>query len=74
MSPKPVYEQLKRLIHGEWQTRVSGATDAFGRFAFRGFGETYRPVIQMPAGAAEKTLHLKTSDNQELTITLAPDR
>jgi hypothetical protein len=29
-SPKPVYEQLKRLIHEEWQTRVSDATDAFG--------------------------------------------
>jgi hypothetical protein len=74
MSPKPVYEQLKRLIHDEWKTRVSGATDAAGRFALRGFCGTYRLVIHLPAGAVEKTLQLKTGDNQELMITLAADR
>jgi hypothetical protein len=50
------------------------ATDAAGRFAFRGFCGTYRFVIQMPAASVEKTLHLKSGDNQELTVTLAPDR
>ena len=31
MTPKPVYEQLKRLIHEEWTTRLAGTTDSTGR-------------------------------------------
>ena len=36
LSPKLVYEQLKRLIHDEWNTRALGTTDGEGRFGFRG--------------------------------------
>ena len=36
MSPKPVYEQLKQLIHEEWKTRVSTTTDAKGRILVPG--------------------------------------
>jgi endo-1,4-beta-xylanase len=71
MSPKPVYEQLKRLIHDEWQTRVSGATDDSGRFAFRGFSGGYRLVIEAPGGPVEKTLDLTRGEARELTVTLA---
>jgi len=37
---KPVYEQLKRLIHQEWETTLQGTTDRDGRFTFRGFSAT----------------------------------
>ena len=59
MSPKPVYEQLKRLIHEEWKTRASGTTDAEGRFAFRGFLGTYRIVVAIPGKTIEKQFHLE---------------
>ena len=48
MSPKPVYEQLKQLIHEEWKTRAPATTDATGQFSFRGFFGNYRIVIEMP--------------------------
>ena len=41
MTPKPVYEQIKRLIHDEWTTRLAGTTDASGQLAFRGFHGGY---------------------------------
>jgi endo-1,4-beta-xylanase len=74
MSPKPVYDQLKQLIHDEWKTRDSGATDDSGRFAFRGFFGSYRIVIEAPGGSVEKVLRLKRGDVQELTVTLAAKR
>ncbi len=58
LSPKPVYEQLKRLIHEEWKTRASGTTDAEGRFAFRGFFGTYRINVAIPGKPIEKQFHL----------------
>ena len=30
MTPKPVYDQLWRLIHDEWTTRLAGTTDRLG--------------------------------------------
>ncbi len=71
MSPKPVYDQLKQLIHDEWKTRDSGATDDSGRFAFRGFLGCYRIVVEAPGGPIEKVLRLKRGEVQELTVTLA---
>ena len=70
LSPKPVYEQLKRLIHEEWKTRASGTTDAEGRFAFRGFLGTYRVVVAIPGKTIEKQFHLGKGDTQEITISL----
>jgi GH35 family endo-1,4-beta-xylanase len=42
LSPKPVYDALSKLIHGEWRTRAAGVTDAAGRFAFTGFYGAYK--------------------------------
>jgi GH35 family endo-1,4-beta-xylanase len=70
MTPKPVYEQLKRLIHEEWTTRLEGTTDSSGRFAFRGFRGTYRIVAT--AGGQQKTqdFSLVKANDQELRILL----
>jgi endo-1,4-beta-xylanase len=70
LSPKPVYEQLKRLIHEEWKTGASGTSDAEGRFAFRGFLGTYRIIVAIPGKPIEKQFHLGKGDTQEITISL----
>lgn len=70
LSPKPVHEQLRQLIHKEWKTRTSGATDADGRFAFRGFCGDYRITLERPEGNMEQKMSLKKNERQELSITL----
>ena len=74
VSPKPVYEELKRLIHREWKTALSGTTDAAGQFTFRGFRGTYRLVVQVQGRTVEKEFQLKKGDLQEITVTLPTPR
>ena len=70
MSPKPVYEQLKRLIHEEWTTRATSTTDDDGWFACRGFLGKYRLVIQMPDGKVERELRLSNESPPEIVVRL----
>jgi hypothetical protein len=70
MTPKPVCEQLHRLIHDEWQTRLSGATDSTGRFAFRGFRGAYRVAIEAGGVSVSRQLQLTRDSAQEITIAL----
>ncbi len=70
MSPKPVYEQLKRLIHEEWMTKVAGTTDGMGRFTFRGFCGEYRLVIEASGKRVERRFHLKKVGPSEVKIVL----
>ena len=72
MSPKPVYEQLKRLIHEEWKTRTSGATDADGRFTFRGFCGTYRLLLDVHGRKLEQRFQVSKDVPKDVVITLAP--
>jgi hypothetical protein len=37
LSPKPAYEKLVHLLKEKWWTNAVGATNAEGRFEFRGF-------------------------------------
>lgn len=71
MSPKPVYEQLRRLIHEEWKTSVTATTDDDGRFACRGFLGTYRLVLQMPEGRVEREVRLTKDGPPEIVVRLA---
>jgi len=50
LSPKPVYEALRKLIHEEWQTKVDAKTDANGEITLRGFYGRY--AIKAEAGDA----------------------
>jgi GH35 family endo-1,4-beta-xylanase len=70
MSPKPVYEQLKRLIHEEWTTKVAGTTDAGGQFTFRGFCGEYRLVIEASGKRVERRFRLKKVGPSEVKIVL----
>lgn len=74
MSPKPVYEQLKQLIHEEWKTRVSATTDAEGQFSFQGFFGDYRVVIETPGGKAERQFQLHKAGPKDIVVPLAASK
>lgn len=70
LTPKPVYEQLRRLIHEEWRTKASGTTDAEGRFAYRGFLGTYHVEIELPGGRVSRDFHLTKAGPEPMEIVL----
>lgn len=45
-SPKPSFRYLQKLIASAWHSRAGGATDAEGRFHFRGFFGDYRVGVR----------------------------
>jgi GH35 family endo-1,4-beta-xylanase len=53
MTPKPAYEELKRLIKGKWWTKTQAAAAPGGRVEFRGFFGDYS-VTSLVDG---RTLH-----------------
>ena len=71
MSPKPVYEQLWRLIHEEWKTCATGPPGHDGRFAFRGFLGKYRLMIRMDDGTVEREVRLVRDGPPEIVVRLA---
>lgn len=54
MSPKPIYDGLRHLIHEEWKTKRTGTTDRAGLFSFRGFYGTYRITVTGLAGQGSR--------------------
>jgi len=74
MSPKPVYEQLKRLIHEEWMTRTNATTDADGRFSFRGFFGEYRVMLDLPTGKVERRLRVRKGKPNDFVVTLTDNK
>ena len=70
LSPKPVYEQLTRLIHHEWKTTLSGSTDAAGRFSFRGFFGQYRLTIESQNRKSDSLFRLEKAGRHDITIAL----
>jgi len=55
LSPKPVYNALKHLIHEEWHTEIETNTDAQGRVSFRGFYGAYNIKVEDTAGNQTET-------------------
>jgi len=45
LSPKPVYDTLKKLIKSEWTTNADGKTNAEGTWKFRGFRGQYDVTV-----------------------------
>ena len=72
MSPKPVYNALKRLIHQEWTTRLAAASDAAGQVALRGFCGRYRVTVETPERKTEREIHLEKGPPREIVIALPP--
>ena len=72
MSPKPVYEQVNRLIHQEWKTRLDATTDSDGRLGFRGFRGDYRLALEWQGHRLERHFHVAKDASNEIVITLTP--
>jgi GH35 family endo-1,4-beta-xylanase len=70
MSVKPVYEQLKQLIHEEWKTRVAATTDADGRLSFRGFFGKYRVMIELPGGKVQRQFQIRKGEPNDIVVVL----
>ena len=51
-TPKPAYEQLMKLIHERWTTKVTLKTDKDGAIRFRGFYGTYGVYVQLEENVA----------------------
>jgi GH35 family endo-1,4-beta-xylanase len=68
MSPKPVYERLRRMIHEEWTTRVSGTTDSAGQLAFRGFHGAYKVTVETAGKSVSSTFTLARGKPQGVQI------
>jgi endo-1,4-beta-xylanase len=50
MSPKPLYERLMALIHGEWRTDVTDHTGESGELSCRCFYGDHRVEAKLPSG------------------------
>ena len=58
MTPKPAYDELKKLIKGKWWTRMELTTDGEGKASFRGFAGDYKIAVTAPG---KKAVELKAS-------------
>ena len=70
LSPKPVYNELKKLIHETWHSRAEGKTDEAGGFRFRGFFGRYQADVKSDRGNAKAELHLAKGEKGELSVVL----
>jgi GH35 family endo-1,4-beta-xylanase len=52
MTPKPAYEELKRLVKGKWWTKTELRSGADGTAAFRGFLGDYQLTVRRDGKAA----------------------
>ena len=70
LTSKPVYESLKKLIHEEWRTSLSGTTDNLGRFQLSGFFGLYSVRLQINNISKEAVLQLGKGEKNEFTYNL----
>jgi len=66
MTPKPVYDALRKLIHETWHTEAKGRTDADGCFTFRGYHGRYK----IEANGAHAEVELTKGGDGRFAISL----
>jgi endo-1,4-beta-xylanase len=71
MSPKPLYERLMALIHGEWSTHVRTHSDKEGSLRFRCFFGTHTLRATLSSGdVVGYTFEAEARGARSLTLTL----
>jgi endo-1,4-beta-xylanase len=71
MTPKPAYEELKRLIKGKWWTAAQLRTGADGSAALRGFLGNYTITVSAAGKQpVKKDVSLTKGETNRWTITL----
>jgi len=69
--PKPVYERLRKLIHEEWKTGLSTATDNEGRVRFNGYYGRYEIKLKTPEGRVHVfELPVRSSEENNWVFTI----
>jgi len=64
MSPKPVFEELKRLIKGQWWTQTETTTETGGTAQFRGFLGEYEVSVQIDGKKLSGTFQLNKTTTE----------
>jgi GH35 family endo-1,4-beta-xylanase len=70
LTPKPVHEALRKLIHQGWHTRLEGTTDQAGVFRIRGFYGQYQVRLAEGARQATASFHLAKAGQKEIVLHL----
>jgi len=70
MSPKPAYEELERLIKGQWWTRTEKTTDPEGTARFRGFLGEYEVGARIDGKKLTGTFRLDKSAKEMINVEL----
>jgi GH35 family endo-1,4-beta-xylanase len=70
MSPKPAYEELRRLVKGQWWTRTEGKTDQHGIFRWEGFYGQYTIRASVQGRQVEKSVELAPGANNRFVLEL----
>ena len=70
MSPKPAYDELRKLIKGKWWTSAAASTAADGSAAFRAFLGEHRVTVVAGQRRAEATITVRRGEPNRFTVTL----
>jgi len=70
MTPKPAYDELKRLIKGQWWTQAETTTNAGGAARFRGFLGEYEVSAQIDGKKLTGTFRLDKTASDKIDVRL----
>ena len=70
MTPKPAYEELRKLIRGRWWTRVEVTTDAEGRARIRAMCGQYRVTARRDDRVMSMTFVVRKGVENRLELRL----
>ncbi len=70
MTPKPVYEELKKLIKATWWTTTSAQTHADGQTTFRGFYGQYCAKATLDGKTVEGTFEFSKGSAKPIEVQL----
>jgi GH35 family endo-1,4-beta-xylanase len=70
LTPKPVYDRLKNLIHNEWRTNVNGTSNAQGRYLVDAFHGKYSVKVTINGVAHNTTLTVTEEGDNVVTVTV----
>jgi GH35 family endo-1,4-beta-xylanase len=71
MTPKPAYNELKKLIKGKWWTQTETTTEAAGKAEFRGFYGQYKVSTNIGDRKLTGTFTLDKSKKTAIEVRLS---
>ena len=73
LSLKPLFHELKRLIHDEWRTVIQAESDSSGTIDFRGFAGRYEISVEYGEKTREFVIEVNQGESNEFTLILNYD-